>query len=150
MADSKTVVVATPSKTLVQEMSDDFSSAEAKLQAWFKGLYDSAKSEAALLWNDLKAAVQPILNYGYMSIQAALPAYLSQLKASAISLAKQALARFGQDMVGHWSFGWVLSELKLMIQMYGKQFVVSGADLGKATLETIVQNAVSGLIAGTI
>lgn len=134
--------------SFITQLEADFTSAEGVAKGWMDSLGNEMKTVAAVLWNDIKAGENVVVSSLYASAHAALPAYLDQLKQSAVALAKEALARFGQDMVGHWSFGWVLSEISLLLKTAGSQFVISGVALSKTTLESIVQSATTSLTAG--
>lgn len=134
--------------SFITQLEADFTSAEGVAKGWMDSLGNEMKAVAAVLWNDIKAGENVVVSSLYASAHAALPAYLDQLKQSAVALAKEALARFGQDMVGHWSFGWVLSEISLLLKTAGSQFVISGVALSKTTLESIVQSATTSLTAG--
>jgi hypothetical protein len=137
---------------LFQELEADLANAEAHIITWLKELNDEVKAVAAMVWSDVKMFAGKVEASFLGAASAALPGFIAQLKAYAIECAVQAKTLFMAEMpaaiAGPAKLNYVIARLWEVVMKGGITLAGKAFSLGTATLQTIVQQAAAGVIAG--
>jgi hypothetical protein len=106
---------------------------------------------AALIWGDVKNAIAAGEQVAVADVKAALPAFVAAVKdyASQVVASVQADPAFA-GAIGSWKFGAVCNMVFQAIKSGLPGFEKVAVSLGQATIETVVQDSVKGVIAGAI
>ncbi|HUY26160.1 MAG TPA: hypothetical protein VMV27_01965 [Candidatus Binataceae bacterium] len=106
---------------------------------------------AALVWGDVKGAVASGEAIAVDDVKAALPKFVAALK----DYTSQVVASVQSDpafagAVGSWKFGTVCNLIFQAVKSGLPGFEHTAVALGQATVESVVQDSVKGVLAGAV